>query len=53
MHSAPRCPNYSAGSADLTPSNGTLRKDSVVLTPDSPAGNYVHFGVREFACRRS
>ncbi len=36
------------GSADLTPSNGTLRKDSVVLTPDRPAGNYVHFGVREF-----
>jgi transketolase len=36
------------GSADLTPSNGTLRKDSVVLTPETPGGNYLHFGVREF-----
>ena len=36
------------GSADLTPSNGTFRKDSVVLTPQAPGGNYVHFGVREF-----
>ena len=36
------------GSADLTPSNGTLRKDSVALTPDTPGGNYLHFGVREF-----
>jgi transketolase len=36
------------GSADLTPSNGTLRKDSVSLTPESPGGNYMHFGVREF-----
>jgi transketolase len=36
------------GSADLTPSNGTLRKDSVSLFPDTPGGNYIHFGVREF-----
>jgi transketolase len=36
------------GSADLTPSNGTWRKDSVTLTPSAPAGNYVHYGVREF-----
>ncbi len=36
------------GSADLTPSNGTWRKDSVVLTPAQPGGNYLHFGVREF-----
>jgi len=44
----PKLPELLGGSADLTPSNGTLRKDSVVLTPSVPAGNYVHFGVREF-----
>ena len=44
----PSMPELMGGSADLTPSNGTLRKDSVTLTPDSPGGNYVHFGVREF-----
>ena len=36
------------GSADLTPSNGTWRKDSVTLNPDAPGGNYLHYGVREF-----
>jgi transketolase len=44
----PAMPELFGGSADLTPSNGTLRKDSVSLTPDAPGGNYVHFGVREF-----
>jgi transketolase len=44
----PSLPELLGGSADLTPSNGTLRKDSVTLTPAAPAGNYVHFGVREF-----
>jgi transketolase len=44
----PSLPELLGGSADLTPSNGTLRKDSVTLTPESPGGNYVHFGVREF-----
>jgi transketolase len=44
----PAMPELLGGSADLTPSNGTWRKDSVALTPDSPGGNYVHFGVREF-----
>ncbi|MDB6083827.1 MAG: tkt, partial [Gammaproteobacteria bacterium] len=44
----PAMPELLGGSADLTPSNGTLRKDSVALTPTSPAGNYIHFGVREF-----
>jgi transketolase len=44
----PSLPELLGGSADLTPSNGTLRKDSVVLAPDSPGGNYIHFGVREF-----
>ena len=44
----PALPELLGGSADLTPSNGTLRKDSVALTPATPGGNYVHFGVREF-----
>jgi transketolase len=44
----PSLPELLGGSADLTPSNGTLRKDSVTLTAESPAGNYLHFGVREF-----
>jgi len=44
----PALPELLGGSADLTPSNGTMRKDSLTLTPESPAGNYVHFGVREF-----
>jgi transketolase len=44
----PKLPELLGGSADLTPSNGTLRKDSVTLTPDAPGGNYIHFGVREF-----
>ena len=44
----PMLPELLGGSADLTPSNGTWRKDSVTLTPDQPAGNYVHYGVREF-----
>ena len=44
----PALPELLGGSADLTPSNGTMRKDSVSLTPESPGGNYIHFGVREF-----
>jgi transketolase len=44
----PSLPELLGGSADLTPSNGTWRKDSVTLTPAVPAGNYVHYGVREF-----
>ena len=44
----PHMPELFGGSADLTPSNGTWRKDSVVLLPAQPGGNYVHFGVREF-----
>jgi transketolase len=44
----PALPELLGGSADLTPSNGTLRKDSVALTPEAPSGNYLHFGVREF-----
>ena len=44
----PSIPELLGGSADLTPSNGTLRKDSVTLNDASPGGNYLHFGVREF-----
>jgi transketolase len=44
----PALPEMFGGSADLTPSNGTLRKDSVAVSPATPGGNYVHFGVREF-----
>jgi transketolase len=44
----PGMPELLGGSADLTPSNGTWRKDSVTLAPTAPAGNYIHYGVREF-----
>ena len=44
----PKVPELLGGSADLTPSNGTLRKDSVTLNPEVPGGNYLHYGVREF-----
>ena len=44
----PSMPELLGGSADLTPSNGTWRKDSVTLVPAAPAGNYIHYGVREF-----
>ena len=44
----PSLPELLGGSADLTPSNGTLRKDSIILNPGAPGGNYLHYGVREF-----
>jgi transketolase len=44
----PSMPELLGGSADLTPSNGTWRKDSATLMPMAPAGNYIHYGVREF-----
>ncbi|HEX3603105.1 MAG TPA: transketolase [Steroidobacteraceae bacterium] len=44
----PAMPELLGGSADLTPSNGTWRKDSATLMPMAPAGNYIHYGVREF-----
>jgi transketolase len=37
------------GSADLTGSVNTLRKDSKPVTPADVSGNYVYYGVREFA----
>ncbi|MET0986806.1 MAG: transketolase, partial [Steroidobacteraceae bacterium] len=41
-------PELFGGSADLTPSNNTTRKDSKVITPTDASGNYIHYGVREF-----
>jgi transketolase len=44
----PVLPEFFGGSADLTGSNNTNRKDSRVITGDDPSGNYLHYGVREF-----
>ncbi|MFI4913627.1 MAG: transketolase [Steroidobacterales bacterium] len=44
----PNLPELFGGSADLTTSNSTLRKDSRTITPDDMSGNYLHYGVREF-----
>jgi len=41
-------PEFLGGSADLTPSNNTNRKDARTLTGSDPSGDYVHYGVREF-----
>ncbi|WP_342147285.1 transketolase [Rickettsiella endosymbiont of Aleochara curtula] len=45
---APLLPELLGGSADLTESNSTFWKGSQVLTSENPAGNYIHYGVREF-----
>ena len=37
------------GSADLTGSNNTKTNDHEILSEDTPAGNYLHYGVREHA----
>jgi transketolase len=44
----PRMPELFGGSADLTPSNDTRRKDSKDITRQDFSGNYLHYGVREF-----
>ncbi|HEV8332277.1 MAG TPA: transketolase [Steroidobacteraceae bacterium] len=44
----PNVPELFGGSADLTGSNNTNRKDSRPFTGDDPSGNYLHYGVREF-----
>lgn len=41
-------PELLGGSADLAPSNLTMWSESKSIK-DSPAGNYIHYGVREFA----
>jgi transketolase len=44
----PALPALVGGSADLTGSNGTRTKHHAAITPESFAGNYIHYGVREF-----
>jgi transketolase len=46
---APGLPELIGGSADLTGSNNTWHKASSVLNAATPQGNYVYYGVREFA----
>jgi len=45
----PGLPELVGGSADLAGSNLTRRPDSADITPDAPGGNYLNYGVREFA----
>jgi transketolase len=42
-------PQLIGGSADLAPSNLTTWSGSKSITPEDANGNYIHFGVREFA----
>ena len=44
----PLLPELIGGSADLAGSNNTIWKGSVDVLEDTPDGNYVYFGVREF-----
>jgi transketolase len=44
----PGLPELIGGSADLTGSNNTLRKDSRAITAEDASGNYLYYGVREF-----
>lgn len=43
----PLLPEFLGGSADLAPSNLTLWSGSKAIK-EEPAGNYIHYGVREF-----
>jgi transketolase len=45
----PVLPELIGGSADLTPSNLTNWSGSAPNNVQNPAGNYLHYGVREFA----
>lgn len=45
----PIMPEWLGGSADLTHSNLTAWKHAKALTPQYPQGQYLHYGVREFA----
>ena len=45
----PNLPELIGGSADLTGSNLTLRQDSAVISDAAADGNYLYYGVREFA----
>lgn len=42
-------PEFMGGSADLAPSNLTMWSGSKSLTAEDASGNYIHYGVREFA----
>ena len=44
----PELPELFGGSADLAPSNLTFWKGSRAINRDHFAGNYLHYGVREF-----
>ncbi len=46
---APKLSELIGGSADLTPSNNTKFEGAQDFQPDTPAGRYVHYGVREHA----
>jgi transketolase len=48
-HLVPALPALIGGSADLTGSNNTKIKNQPVVTADSFAGTYIHYGVREHA----
>ncbi len=48
-HLADAMPELLGGSADLTGSNCTYHDGSSVLDAANPAGNYLNYGVREFA----
>jgi len=41
-------PDLVGGSADLSGSNNTTLKGEAGFTKDTPAGRYIHFGIREF-----
>lgn len=45
----PALPELIGGSADLTGSNLTLWRDSTVISDTDTGGNYLYYGVREFA----
>ena len=45
----PVLPELIGGSADLTGSNNTWWSGSTTLNAAQPGGNYLHYGVREFA----
>ncbi|MDR5902677.1 transketolase [Halomonas icarae] len=44
----PQLPELLGGSADLAPSNLTFWEGAQAITPQTPEGNYLHYGVREF-----
>jgi len=45
---APQIPSLLGGSADLTPSNNTRAGSQEAYSPENRAGNYIHYGIREF-----